>query len=405
MRSGASRLIGFALSVLALAAASLAVIPAMVAASGDAGWGAIALGQAIGTIGGVAVGYGWNWFGPARIAQFTAHERRLEYVESLLARGSLAPPVSAVAAAVAYGLASSMPLFAAAAAVAATCVGLSASWYFVGLAKPFTMFALDTLPRVTGTAGGVVLMWQGYSAVFGLFGIFGGIMAGQAFSSAWIFWDTKRAGAVAGSCKRRSLKTILFLNRHGIASALGSAAYSAAPLAIVSVVAPSIQPAFALADRIRGQVFVASAPAATVLQGWVPRATEATRVRRANIALLSASLFAIALGVGTMILSPTLVNWLGGKQIYVSWEVLILMSGCVAVIVFQLVLERAALATFGRLRVVAKAIAIGALVGLPLVGVGARELGTAGAMGGVLAGLLVCVFIELLAYSRYVREL
>jgi O-antigen/teichoic acid export membrane protein len=116
-------------------------------------------------------------------------------------------------------------------------------------------------------------------------------------------------------------------------------------------------------------------------------------------------MFAAALGLGTMTLAPSLVRWLGNKQISVSWEVVVLMSVCVSVILFQLVLERAALATFERLRVVAKAIALGSIVGLPLVGVGAHQLGTAGAMGGVLAGLLVCVAVELTAYLTHAREL
>jgi hypothetical protein len=370
----------------------------MIAASGEAAWGAIALGQVVGTVGSVAVGYGWGWFGPAKIARSSATERRTEYVDSVIARGVLAPPISAIAAAVAYLLASSMPLYAAAGALSATCMALSASWYFVGVSKPFTMLALDTAPRAAGTAVGVILMWQGHSAVMGLLGMFCGMMAALTFSTIWVLWETKRAGAEPP--KRLPLKTILYLNRHGLASALGSAAYSAAPLAIVSVVAPSIQPAFALADRVKGLVFVAAAPAATVLQGWVPRATGATRVRRANVALLCACLFAVVLGLATMVLAPSLVSWLGNRQISVSWEVVMLMSACVSVTLFQLVLERAALATFGNLRIVAKATALGCLIGLPLVGVGAQQLGTAGAMGGVLIGLLACLAVELIAYLK-----
>ncbi len=402
VRSGALRLVGFALSVLVLAAASLAAIPAMIAASGDAAWGAIALGQVIGTVGGVAVGYGWGWFGPARVAQYDPTARRTEYVESVIARGVLAPPVCAIAAILAYVLASSAPLFAVAGAVSATCMGLSASWYFVGLSRPFMMFAIETVPRAAGTGAGVILMMMGHSALMGPLGMFCGLIAALAFSSIWILWAAKREGAASGN--RRPLRTILLLNRHGVASALGSAAYIAAPLAIVSVVAPSIQPAFALADRVKGLVFVASAPAAAVLQGWVPRASEAARVRRANIALFSAGVFAVFLGVGTAAVAPGLVSWLGNGQISVSWIVVVLMAGCVAITLFQNVLERAALATFGRLRAAVKAVALGSLVGLPLVGIGARQLGTAGAMAGVLAGLLASVAVELVTHLRVVRE-
>ncbi|WP_131722274.1 hypothetical protein [Mycolicibacterium chubuense] len=344
----------------------------------------------------MAVGYGWGWFGPARVAQGGPTQRRQEYVESMVARGVLAPPVSLIAAIVACSISSNAPSFAAVGAVSATCMGLSASWYFVGMSKPYTMLLLDTLPRAAGTAFGILLMREGHSAVMGPLGMLVGMSVGVALSSAWILWETKRAGA--GGCERHGITGILVANRQGIASALGSATYAAAPLAIVSVVAPGIQPAFALADRVKGLVVVATVPATTVLQGWVPRATGIARRRRADAALLSAAAFALLLGVGTFLAAPDLIKWLGAGAISLSWDVILLMSACVAVMFFQSVLERVALATFERLRVAVIGVACGSIIGLPLAGVLAHKLGTAGAMGGVLAGLLVCVTVELVTY-------
>jgi O-antigen/teichoic acid export membrane protein len=402
VRSGAPRLVGFGMSVVILAAASLVAIPAMIGASGEAAWGAIALGQYIGTVGAVAVGYGWGWFGPARIAQYNATDRRVEYLESLTTRVVLLLAVSPAAAALAYVLASSAPWFAALSALSMTSMGLSANWYFVGLSKPFAMLALDTMPRAAGTAAAVVLMYMGHSAIMGPLGMLGGMLAALCLCTMWILRETGRGGAEPRD--RRSVGTVLVLNRHGIASALGSSAYLAAPVAIVSVVAPGIQPAFALADRVKGLIVVASTPAVTVLQGWVPRVTGAARVQRANTALVSAGVCAVVLGGGTIIVAPSLVNWLGHGQISLSWEVIVLMSCCVSVALFQAVLERVALATFELLRAAVKAVAVGSIVGLPLVGIGAHQLGTAGALGGILAGLLVSVSIELFAYVTVVME-
>ncbi|MGV0720491.1 hypothetical protein ABQF17_07290 [Mycolicibacterium elephantis] len=389
------------MSVLVLAAASLIAIPAMIAASGKAAWGMIALGQVIGAIGAIAVGYGWGWFGPARIARYSATGRRTEYIESIVTRAALTLPVSAVAAVIAYSLAPTMPLFAVAGAISATSVGLTANWYFIGLARPFTMLVLDTFPRAAGTAAGVLLMYEGHSAILGPLGMFFGMLAAFVLSTIWILWDTKRNGAEP--CRTRPILDILMLNRAGVASALCFATYNAAPLAIVSLVAPGVQPAFALVNRIDVQIHAASAPVIMVLQGWVPRGAESTRVRRADIALVSACTLAVVLAVATIILAPYLVDWLGSEQVSVSTEVVLLMSICVSVTLFKSALERAALATFDELRIVAIALAIGSLVGLPLVGVGAIQLGTAGALVGVLAGLLVCVTIELIAYVRRIR--
>jgi O-antigen/teichoic acid export membrane protein len=389
---------GFGLSVLILAVASLIAIPAMIAASGAAVWGAIALGQVIGTVGAVAVGYGWGWFGPARIAQYGATERHVEYRESVVTRGVLVLPISTIAAALAYLLASTTPLFAAVGAVSMTSMGLSATWYFVGMSRPFTMLALDTLPRAGGTAVGVILMSMGHSAVMGPLGMFGGMVAALSLSTIWILRESEQAGALLRP--RRAVRTVLMSNRHGIASALGSSTYNAAPLAIVSIVAPGIQPVFALADRVKGLVVVACAPAVTVLQGWVPRASGVARVHRANIALVCSGSAAIVLGLGTAVVTPRLVNWLGNGQITVSWQVIVLMSSCVSMTFFQSVMERVALATFERLRPAVMALAAGSAVGLPLVGVGAHLAGTAGAFGGILAGVLVSVAIEVVVYAR-----
>lgn len=397
LRSGAVRLFGFVLSVLVLAAASLVAIPAMISASGSAAWGAIALGQVVGTIGGVAVGYGWGWFGPARIAQYLPSQRRQEFIESMVARGALAPVVSFIAALVAALISSDAPYFAAAGAVSATCMGLSASWYFVGMSRPYTMLLLDTMPRAAGTAIGILLMRAGHSALMGPAGMFLGMSAGLGLSTVWILRESKTAGAER--YKHRSVGKILIANSHGIASALGSASYSAAPLAIVSLVAPGIQPAFALADRVRGLVVVATVPATTVLQGWVPRATEHARRTRADTALLSAALLAAALGLATFFVAPGLIEWLGAGAISVSWEVILLMAACVAVMFFQSVLERVVLASFELLRVAVIAISVGSVVGLPLAGLLAVYRGTGGAMAGVLAGLFTCVTIEFIAYK------
>jgi len=391
-------LIGFGLSVIVSAAASLAAIPAMIAASGEAAWGAIALGQAIGLIGGVAVGYGWGWFGPARIAQYDASERRVEYLESLIARGALALPVATVAAVVAYVLSPSTPLFAAVSAAAATSMGLTAAWYFVGLSRPFAMLALDTMPRVAATAGAIFFMHTGHSAILGPVSTFCGSCAALALSSVWVIRETEREGTPYR--KPYPVWTLLAHNRHGIASALASTVYVAAPLAIVSVVAPSVQPAFALVDRIRLLIVVAATPAVTVLQGWVPRAVGAGRVRRANIALIIALIFAASVGVITRSVAPGLVDWFGNGQIFVSSIVVVLVSGCVAVTLFQSVLEKVALATFDQLRAAIKSLAIGTAVGLPLVGIGASQFGVAGALAGVLSGLIMVVSFEIIAHVK-----
>ncbi|WP_275572217.1 hypothetical protein [Mycolicibacterium vanbaalenii] len=395
-------MVGFGLPIIVMGAASLLMIPAMIAASGKVAWGVIALGQTIGAIGGVVVGYGWGWFGPSIIARNSPTGRRKDYLESIVARGVLLMPAIAVATVAAYVLAPTLPLFAVGGALYAVLAGLDASWYFIGQAKPYALLAFDTLPRVAGVALALGLMISGYSALVGQIGMCAGSLLAFASSTTRILRETKRQGAERSQL--RAPWTVLATYRHGVASAFFSSTYRAAPLAIVSVTAPDIQPAFAIADKVKAQFLIASSPAITILQGWVPRGAGSNQARRANAALLSTLAFILALGIGISLLVPSLVSWLGNGQISLSRVTVALLSACVSVAVFESVLERAVLATFRQLRVVALALVAGSSVGLLLVALGAAKFGTAGALGGVLAGSLVCVAIELVAYTRVMRH-
>lgn len=402
-KAGGSRLLGFGLSVFVSAATALVSIPAMIFAGGDTGWGAIALGQAVGGVGAVIVGYGWGWFGPAAIAQASPTVRRTEYIESVIARMSLAVPAVVIVASTAYLLAPSAPGFAVAGAVQAVSFGLTATWYFVGLARPFLLLVLDTLPRSAGALVGVILIYShGCSALAVPLGALIGMVVGFAISTIWILNEAKRRGALNNGV--RSVGRILLSNRHGVISAFAMATYNSAPLAIVSIVAPHIQPAFALADKIRGQISTASTPAITVLQAWVPRATESNRTRRANVALLSGSVMAVMLGIGTFAFAPVLVSALSHDRISLPRPVMLAMATWVSLSFFQWILERAALATSGALQIAAAAITIGAVAGITLVYVGAAKGSLTAALAGAVVGAAVTVAVELFAYVRIQRK-
>lgn len=403
IRLGFARLFGFGLSVLALGIASLVAIPAMIAADGKVAWGAIALGQTIGTSGGVIALYGWALFGPAQVASATATERRVCYLESARARLALVFPAALAAATLAYVLAPGRPEFAAVAAVWATSTGLSANWYFVGLARPYALLLLETLPRTGGLVAGIVVMSLGHSAmmlpVFGL----AGMIAGFALTTAWVFRSTARAGAQ--NVRPRPLREVLSSQRHGIATDFAMTTFAAAPMMIVSIIAPVIQPTYALADRFGRQADFALAPARAVLQGWVPKATGSARAQRAHTALLLSAGFSVAVWVVVAAIGPALMRWLGDDQISVSTSVALLVATFVAVTCFVRTLELVALAPFGRLNVAARAITVSSVVGLPIVALGAHYFGTAGAQVGVVLGLLICGVIEYVHYLRHIRPL
>jgi hypothetical protein len=392
-----SRLAGFALSVLVLAVTSIVTIPAMIFASADSGWGSIAVGQGIGNVAGLVVGYGWGWFGPGRIARGSASDRRGEYVDSVSARLHLALPLSILAAGFAYGISPSHPLFAAMGALQTTSIGLTATWYFIGLSRPYLLLALDTVPRSAGALFGAVLIYCcGTSAITVPIGGLIGMLVGFLLSTIWILRNATSNGAEARPA--RPVRVVLHANRYGVTSTFGMACFSAAPLVIVSATAPAIQPAFALADKVRIQLLAASSPAISVLQGWVPRASGASRLRRADVALVAGLLSAIALGVGTAASAPALIAIISNNQISLPFHGVVLMAVWISLSFFQSILERTGLATFGALGAASAAIVIGAGIGLVVVYSGAIHGSLAGALSGVVFGTAVILSIEFVKY-------
>jgi hypothetical protein len=375
----------------------------MIAADGKVTWGAIALGQAIGTSGGVVAAYGWGLFGPAEVAGAAATERRVGYLESIRARMALLLPVATVAASLAFVLAPARPIFAAVAAVSATDTGLTAQWYFIGLARPYALLVLETIPRAGGTMAGIILTGLGHSAVTVPVCAFLGMISGFAISTAWVFRSTGREGAER--LRPRPLRVVLSSHRHGVATDFAMATCAAAPLMIVSAVAPAVQPAFALADKVQTLTQSGLLPARVVLQGWVPRATGSARAKRARTALLVSAGFAVAVGAGMVALAPGVMGWLGNGQISVSWGVVLLLAAWIALNFFVRSVELVALAPFDKLDVAARAIVANSIVGLPMVALGAVFFGTMGALSGVLLGLLICLVIEYAEYLSSVRPL
>lgn len=399
-----SKLLGFSSSALVLAVTSFAVIPAMVTASGQFAWGSITLGQSIGAVTGVIVLYGWGLIGPSIVAGASPTARRVAYAESVVARLVLWVPLAAVGGISSAVIAPDWKGFAAASAVSTTSIGLSSSWYFIGVARPYAYLVLETLPRAAGAVAGIALMAMGHSALTGVVSIFIGIIVGILCSAVWILRSTTRDGALPA--RRRSVRELLLLHRRGIVPSLGLAAYEAAPIMIVSIVAPTIQPAFALASKVATLATTGLKPLGTVVQAWVlrPNATQ-VRAHRARTALIATAGASVAITSIAAPATPFLRDWLGQGQIALSLAALTVTSAYIGIYFFKWTLERAVLVTFDRSRTITRAVVICSAVGLPLVAIGGVSSGVTGALSGVVAGLTAGIVLELCDYARNVRHL
>ena len=402
MRAVAGKFAGFGLSTALLAVTSLAATPAMVAANGPAAWGAIAVGQAVGAVTCVVVGYGWPLSGPATIARGDASVQRREYTDSIRVKLALLIPGATSAAFVAAALAPHQAFFAVAGAISATTVALTSSWYFAGLARPYVWLLLETLPRVGGTAAGIVLMKSGYSAIIGLACTSSGMVLAFLLATAWVYRSTARAGAERlPGCK---LIEVLNSHRHGVASMVGTFLFLNTPLAIVSVIAPTAQPVYALIDKVRQLVCAGINPVVLVLQGWVPGGGDGKLVQRGRVALGVTCLFAVAFCALFLPAAPHLMRWLSDGQIAVPQPLVVLTALVIAIDLFYGVLENAVLAAFGRLEIVTRATAASLIAMLPGVMIGTVDFGAIGAIVGTVFGQIVRVTIDLAGAHRITTD-
>lgn len=394
--AGLQRVLGFGASMALLAAASLLIIPVMMRASGAAAWGAVALGQSLGGIASVIVGYGWNMSGPAQIAGADPTEARRQFLESLLARLTLFIPVCLLAM-----LASTLSAqhehrtLAAAGAASSAFIGLSANWYFVGTVQPWILLLTETIPRVLGTLAGAIAMTMGHSALAGVLGQLLGMAVAVALSAAFIFVRLRRAGA--NSIRSRPVTRILADQKDGVLASATSTLIGALPIVIVAHANPAAQPLFAFVDKLQRQMSVALTPFVTALQGWVPRGDQ---IRRARRTIGTGCLLCLVLTLGIFGFAPLLTTSLGGGVIRTTWPLNVAMAIYVGLATYELMLSHVVLATFRRLTHVAKVTLVTGIGSLALMVPAAIWGGALGALAMILAGLLARTILELIEANR-----
>lgn len=397
---GISRVGGYAIGTVLLAAASLVSVPAMIDASGPQAWGSIATGQAVGAVAAVVLAFGWGVAGPARIARArTSPVRHREFVESITTRAVLAVPVMGAGMAVAYLVVPHHALLAALGALSASSVGLTLNWYFIGLSRPFLLLTLETAPRVVGTLLGVMAMaLGGHGAAAGIVGQLGGMLTGVALSAVWIMATNRdvRSEALAN----RPLKVVVAANLNGVASSAVSQLYNAVPIVIVGLVAPAAQPSFAVLDKLHRQIASGQAAYVTMMQGWVPRASDGRLRSRVRSALRLTGVGALVLGLCVAAFGEWLLTWLSDGQLGFTFVEVVLLGAVVAVGLLGSVLARACLPALDELALMARATAVGAVMGIALVALLAPGLGSVGALTGVLAGYVVKVILALVGVRR-----
>lgn len=393
--------LGYALNTGMLAIAGLTMIPALIFGSSLSDWASIAVGQAVGSLGGVVIGFGWGLMGPSYVASAGSEERNLRYRESLAGRFLISLLVLPALAAIAYLVAGANGGLGALGAVTTAMVGLGAGWYFVGRAMPWRLILLDTIPRVAGTGVAVGALYIGGTPVLALVVQFAGILVGVLLSSLWILIADSRGGL---PLSLGALSAALGKQSGAVAATSISTLYTALPLTLVSIWLAPVLPHFAPLDKLQKQFASALSPIVQTFQGYMARGTPREKGARAKVTLLICAVCGLSIFVVFSLVGSYVVTWITNGQASLSELTIVLCAVGFVLMLLEQVLSHAVLTAIGRVGVLAPAALAGSAIGIASMLYLGGSLGLNGVQLGLVIGSVVTVGIESFGLIRWARS-
>ncbi|WP_375400972.1 hypothetical protein [uncultured Amnibacterium sp.] len=385
----ASRLSGFAAATALTGAVGFMTIPVLISAGGAQTWAVLAFGQAIGGVGMVLTGWGWNISGAAEAALLDRDQANELLLRSVAIRLKLVVPVCGAAAAVAFLLAPADPVLAATSAAAFSLNGLSAAWFYTGMRAPRTLIVREVVPRTAFIVLGLLVCLLTRSI-----GPFPAFLAAGCLAAV-VLNVTGAGGSPFGLFASHGRNSLPELRRQlpAVFTTLTSTLYLATPTVFVGLIAPQDLAIIALADRLFKTVNMAASPILNVLQGAIPSRDPDVfrqRVRKGLTAVLG-------LGVGGGVLfavgAPLVAPLISGGQTQLPLAVTIPFGLTVLATYLSQVVGLSCLITLGRVRSVAISATVGAVIGVPVLLVGSALAGAAGAaVGEAIAEVAVTVY-------------
>ena len=385
-RSVLRRLTGFTVLPLLSIVTPFLLMPVVARVAGPSGWSSFVAAQAVGTVGATVVFWGWNVGGPVLVAQASSAAERAEvYAASLRTRYLLllgvVPAVAVVSALVAQP---GHRVDASAMAVATSLLGMSPSWFGIGLGEPWLLFWYDTLPRVVAAVIGAGVVWA-----TGLVWTYPVLLAVSVVVSLVAFRRRVVPAAVGVSpfpVSRSAGELRSHLGTAGIN--LAATAYASTPVPVVTVAfRPDVSSPFASADAAYRLGLFSVTALGNAFQGWTLEAAAggAERRSRHRAAFLSHVVLGVVGGALFAALGPWVTGFVFGADVAAPRDVCVWYGVAFLFLSVSTPPIRNLLVPAGRVRLVLGWTLGSAVVGLVLM-VGAA---VAGWSAGVAAGMAV----------------
>ncbi|MHA7191141.1 hypothetical protein ACX80N_12725 [Arthrobacter sp. MDT2-16] len=377
-------------------------IPTIIATVGAGTWGIIALGQSLALLMGVLVSFGWGTTGPAVVAGLPAADRPQMFVNSFVSRIYLFLAALPITALIIAFTAETTWSVVALASVTYLVPFLGAAWYFIGEGKPRKLFLMDTVPISAGTLLGLAALLVTRDAHFFLLCQLLMNCLAVVLSVRTISREEPEAVVVdphPGRAIRR-----LGGQRHGVITAATSSLYVNTPLIVLSVAAPGGIPLYALADRFFKYGLTALGPVIQVLQGSIPSPDSRVRNRRVRSTVRWAPIAGLAAAVVAAAVMPWAGTVLSSGQIPIPFGMSLPMALVFGSVAVSQAIGLACLIPIGKGRSLVNSTVLGALLGTPLILVGAYLLGPIGVAWAVAFSEAVVAGYQIVVVRRYLAE-
>jgi hypothetical protein len=184
-----------------------------------------------------------------------------------------------------------------------------------------------------------------------------------------------------------------------------SSLYISLGVTVATLGSPHSTLLYASVDRLLRMAQQVMAAPNSLLKGWVGRVVDPVRrVERAVRAVRLAALGGMLAGCAFALGSPVAAHLVFSGTVTVPPVAAVIGGLSIAVICTSMASGFVLLVALGRMEVVARSAAAGALVGIPLILVGSATGGGAGALAGQLAAEAVVLAYQLVAAARELRR-
>jgi O-antigen/teichoic acid export membrane protein len=376
-------------------ASPLLAIPAITSHFGAAGWSAVAIGQSMGASLAVIVELGWGLTGPQRVAKQSAKVREQTLAVAMITKLIVLLPLIIVASLFSFVLSTDFQWESAAVAAGATTYGLNNNWYYIGTGSSSKILLSDAIPRLLCVGGcAVAILLGGPLFLYPLIAVLLPSLIGVLLT---VRMESLSTNHLRGMTSRRIVH-IFKCQGTALGGRALSAMYMSLPVTVVSMVSPQTVAVFSAIERLQriGLQILSAVP--NMMQNWVGEPSNALEKRhRAIRAIYYNAAFGFVSGLTFTLLIPTVAHIVFAGKIEVPTQ----FAAISGVLIFVICTSRAsgsiALVALNSVKHVMVSAAAGAAVGIPSILLGAKFLGTIGALSGEVLAELVVLIIQIIA--------